>query len=384
MNRFSKGSDVRGKRQPWAAPRCARGARWLGLAALAVVLALAPSARAWNAHGHMLVALLAYDALSEARRAELAELLRAHPRYAQDLLPALPASLASDAERTRWLFAFASTWPDIVSKQPEYGRGTWHYVNLPLALRTEAGQARAELGVSCREARRRLPESRQRILALDAERRARGEPGIPMGDSILEALPNNQRTLADRAAPAAERALALSWVLHLVGDAHQPLHGVALFTPRRFVSGDRGGNDISILSSGADPHPLHRVWDDLLGADTSPAALETGLTLLRREWPAPNAGAIQRLDVNIWVDEGCELARSAVYTPAILRTVARFDSTYAAAPTATPAPASGTNAGPDKPQLSLRQAYFTHAAQQARQRARLAGARLAAWLDAAW
>src|SRR5688572_4038926 len=230
MNRSWKGSEARRMRQHQAGSTRARGARWLGAAALAVVLALAPGARAWNAPGHMLVALLAYDTLSEPRRAELDELLRAHPRYAQDLLPALPASLTTDAERARWLFAFASTWPDIVSRQPEYARGTWHYVNLPLALRTDAGRALAQLGVSCPEARRRLPESRQRIAALDAERRARGEPGIPAGDSILEALPNNQRTLADRASPAAQRALALSWVLHLVGDAHQPLHGVALFT----------------------------------------------------------------------------------------------------------------------------------------------------------
>jgi hypothetical protein len=348
----------------------------LALGCAVLVLSIAPPARAWNAHGHMLIALLAYDSLPEGKRAALTSLLQAHPRYSEDLLPALPAGLQTDAERARWLFAFASTWPDIVSKQPEYAHGTWHYVNLPLALR--AGTL-----LTCEEARRRLPESRRRIVQLDAERRARGEPGIPAGDSILEALPNNQRMLADAAAPREARALALSWVLHLVGDAHQPLHGVALFTDERFVSGDRGGNDIIILGSGApgsEARPLHRVWDELLGTDTAPAALDAArLQLLgdRRLGPAPEAAASR--DVAAWVDEDCELARSAVYLPAILREVTRFERR--------PLPGGVTPAvvasGADKPRLSLRRAYFTQAALVARKRAMLAGLRLAALLDAA-
>jgi hypothetical protein len=361
---------------------------WLGLLGAALVLALAPRALAWNAQGHMLVALLAYDSLSEGKRATLARLLQAHPRYHQDLLPALPATLGTDAERSRWLFAFASTWPDIVSKQPEYAHGTWHYVNLPLWLRDGTL-------TTCREARRRLPESRRRILQLDAERRARGEPGIPAGDSILEALPNNQRTLADPAAPAEARALALSWVLHLVGDAHQPLHAVAVFTEKRFASGDRGGNDINILDSGApgsSARSLHRVWDELLGADTTPAALDAALAGLRgQRAPGHRQGAaVGPEDVADWLDEDCALARSAVYVPAILREVARFEGRPAPVATSPSLPAT-SNAAPlvspvavDKPQLSLRRAYFTHAAREARERAALAGARLAALLDAAF
>lgn len=348
------------------------------------MLALAPSALAWNAHGHMLVALLAYDSLPEGKRAELSRLLEAHPRYHRDLLPALPAGLATDAERSRWLFAYASTWPDIVSKEPEHARGTWHYVNLPLTLRQGTL-------TTCPEARRRLPESRRRVAALAEERRARGEPGIPAGDSILEALPANQRTFADAGAPPQARALALSWVLHLVGDAHQPLHGVALFTAGRFASGDRGGNDLTILGAGgAEPRSLHRVWDELLGADTAPAALDAALARLksdRSSWRA-RRGAIAAEDVATWVDEDCELARSAVYVPAILQDVMRFERRQAGsagAPEAHPPAASAAPRAsvPDKPQLSLLPAYFEHAESKARARAVLAGQRLAALLEAA-
>jgi hypothetical protein len=363
----------------------------MAFACAALVLIAAPRAHAWNAHGHMLIALLAYDSLSEAKRTTLARLLEAHPRYHEDLLPALPAGLGTDAERSRWLFAFASTWPDLVSKQPEYAHGTWHYVNLPLTLHdgTLTG---------CREARRRLPESRRRIVQLDAERRARAEPGIPVGDSVLEALPMNQRTLADPTASAEARALALSWVLHLVGDVHQPLHGVALFTEARFVSGDRGGNDISIIDARApasEPRSLHRVWDELLGTETAPAALDVALAQLKSDgalWRGQR-GPSRAQDVAAWVDEDCELARSAVYVPAILREVTRFEQRFSGTPAAAPAPGGapsgaappgpGLAGGTDKPQLSLRRAYFSHAESKARVRAVRAGSRLAALLDAA-
>jgi hypothetical protein len=359
----------------------------VALASASLLLALAPTANAWNAHGHMLVALLAYDALSEDKRATIARLLEAHPRYREDLLTALPAELTTDEQRSRWLFAYAATWPDIVAKQSALSHGTWHYVNLPLELRS------GEL-LTCREAKRRLPDSRRRVTSRGEERRARGEPDIPQGDSILEALPENRATLADPAASPAARALALSWVLHLVGDAHQPLHGVALFTDGRFLSGDRGGNDITILEPNVPPpaRTLHRVWDELIGTGTGPAGLDAALARLRVDKAAfRRAQAASRtLDVATWVDEDCELARSAVYVPAIRAAVERFERRAASTPPATAAGAAVSAGGvspggvsPDKPQVSLRRAYFTHAAEKARERVLAAGLRLAALLDAA-
>jgi hypothetical protein len=335
------------------------------LGALAA-LALARPAAAWNAAGHMQIALLAYDELPAEARARLSALLEAHPRFSADFLPALPPGLEG-VERARWLFAFAATWPDVARGQPAYDHGTWHYVNLPLELRGSAL-------VGCQQARRELPASERRVAAIDAARRARGEPGIPAGDSILAALPHNQRTLADPAAPREARALAVSWVLHLVGDAHQPLHAVALFTGRRFVTGDRGGNDISLGERGS----LHRVWDGLLGDDASPPALEAALAKLRAEhalWRAARPAA-EQASIDAWIDEGCELARRAVYVPAVLSAVSRFERE----PPASAASAGAGAAPPAKPELSLRREYHQHAAEKARERAVRAALRLAALL----
>ena len=89
--------------------------------------AVAAPAAAWNAHGHMLIALVAYDALSPEKRDALTTLLEAHPRFAADLTSAIPPALASRSERARWLFAHAATWPDLIRGQPAYDHGTWHY-----------------------------------------------------------------------------------------------------------------------------------------------------------------------------------------------------------------------------------------------------------------
>ena len=350
-------------------------ARLCALATLAAVLAAPQSAMAWNATGHVLIALLAYDALVPAQRAALTQLLEAHPRFGADLVPALPPSLP-DGARDRWLFALAATWPDLARGQPLMDHGTWHYVNLPLTLR-QGGL------VSCQQARRELPDSMRRSAELDAARRAQGLPGIPSGDSIREALPKNLRTLSDVSASREERALALSWVLHLVGDVHQPLHTVALFTAKRFVSGDRGGNDILVHEQGA----LHHVWDDLLGIDATPDAIESSLRKLMRP-PAPAVRVPSDVGawVDRWIDEGCEQARAGVYAPSVLRVVERFEAGPHAAPAPSAAAASAAAAAPagaaalPKPELVASPDYLRQARQRASERARIAAARLAALL----
>ena len=79
---------------------------------------------------------------------------------------------------------------------------------------------------------------------------------------------------------------------------------------------------------------------------------------------------------DVWIDEDCDLARRAVYVPAVLSAVRRFENEPPASP-----PAAGAAAPPPaKPELSLRRAYYQHAAERARQRAVRAALRLAASL----
>jgi len=315
-------------------------ARRLGLSCLLCALGLTAPARGWSASGHMQIALLAYDGLPSETRRELDQLLLQHPRFNQDFVPQVPPELAAEA-RARWIFAFASTWPDVVRGQAGFEHPTWHYVNLRLKLR-------GEQLVSCGEARR----------AWQASEREQGAPT----ESIVSALPWSLGVWADRARPGAERALALSWLLHLVGDAHQPLHAVALFTDARFVAGDRGGNEVLLRGRAS----LHRVWDGLLGDAVSAPELDASVRALAKgpSLAAAASKAARQLDVDAWLDEDCALARSFVYVPAVLGAVRRFEREQREG----------------KPEVSLRDAYVEAAKNAARVRAVEAAARLRALL----
>lgn len=316
----------------------------------------------------MSIASFAYDALPEQSRAQLVALLRRHPRFERDFLPNLPASVSSPAEQARWIFVWAAVWPDLARGQPAFERGSWHYVNLPLRL---VGSGL----VSCAEARRHLPESQRRVAAERARRAAQNtaEPSAPADtaelaltpsgiDDIRAALRWAQQTWRDPRRSDPERALALSWLLHLVGDAHQPLHAVALFSARRFELGDRGGNDI--VAGGA--KSLHHLWDGLLGGDDSLAASVAQGQRWRSTPEQRELAQVARrsLAPDGWLDEGCALARERVYSPAVL------------------AAARAAEQGPpeSKAEAVLERSYLPRAQAAAERRAIQAGARLAALL----
>lgn len=60
-----------------------------------------------------------------------------------------------------------------------------------------------------------------------------------------------------------DRAVHFCWLMHLVGDIHQPLHCTALFS-EQFPSGDRGGN-LAIVRIGRGRKNLHSFWNGILG-----------------------------------------------------------------------------------------------------------------------
>jgi hypothetical protein len=57
----------------------------------------------------------------------------------------------------------------------------------------------------------------------------------------------------------------VTWLSHLVGDLHQPLHATAYFTAK-FLTGHRGGNLANLRISGGGIVKLHQFWDGLLGS----------------------------------------------------------------------------------------------------------------------
>ena len=74
----------------------------------------------------------------------------------------------------------------------------------------------------------------------------------PHGQCIIAAIERDRRVLADSTASPAERAEALRFLIHFMGDLHQPLHVAD--------DGDRGGNEREVSFLGR-PTNLHKVWD---------------------------------------------------------------------------------------------------------------------------
>src|SRR5262249_19221663 len=161
----------------------------------------------------MLSGAIAYQVLTQENPQTIEKVkavLEKHPWYAnqwQARLQDVPA-----ADHGLVLFMQAGRWADdIRSNDKQLHRAQWHYINWP--FKTD-GQPTS---VQTRE---------------------------PEAVNILTAMTENQRIVATEN-NAERKAIALAWLLHLVGDIHQPLHTAQLFTidcPK----GDRGGNEICV------------------------------------------------------------------------------------------------------------------------------------------
>lgn len=269
------------------------------LGSLALLGLAAPRSRAWNGTGHMTVADIAYDNLTPKTRAGVDALLARHRDYGL-WISRMPAGYT---DRARFAFMKAATWPDEVRKTPD-DRPLWHYIDIPVIA-----------------------------------------PGYTLTAAALVIVQPNAETqigaetklLTTASASDQDRAVALCWVEHLIGDVHQPLHDASLFSAA-FPKGDKGGNSESLAAGAVDndpleapahPHRLHALWDDLLGVTHDPTEIQKIAAGL--ETPAYGRAAFPQIGthkaVHDWVLEGSALARQAVYANFTLPMTAAGDGT---------------------------------------------------------
>ncbi|EFV14706.1 S1/P1 nuclease [Segniliparus rugosus] len=118
------------------------------------------------------------------------------------------------------------------------------------------------------------------------------------GQNVVEALREQTRILADTTESDADRAQALKFVVHFVGDAHQPFHAG--------YESDRGGNDHPITYNGVHTN-MHSVWDTRLIATlglSDVAFVQRLESMPDDQLPAPDL----QNDPATWVQESCEIA----------------------------------------------------------------------------
>jgi len=236
---------------------------------LAALSAAAP-ALAWSVLGHQLVGELAQRHLSPAVNAEVETLLAGEPE------PSL-AGVAAWADRLRDL-------------DPERFKATsrWHYVNTPP-------------GEAC---------------AYVAER------DCPDGECVVGAIQAQRAILADRTQPLESRRDALKFIVHFIGDVHQPMHANN--------HDDLGGNRYQVsLRTDLEPEAyarkhyvdgvmgtnLHSIWDYYILGTEGLSLAQYADRLDAAPWPpmpadGPDTGA------EAWAGESCRLVDARdIYPP---------------------------------------------------------------------
>lgn len=275
---------------------------------------------AWGAVGHAVVARIAWDNMKPATRAKLVALLNAAPKDA-DLASLRPAGLPQ-ADADRVLFETASTWPDIVranktdaekARNKKYHHGSWHYYDV--------------------------------FFEQDASGKTTERTDMKNADeNALAAYDVQRKVLASPTASAEQKAVAIAWLEHLVGDTHMPLHNVARVSAEE-PTGDQGGNLFKLgpkPATGYQPN-LHAFWDDIPDAafpqnpGETPYA-RTGRIAEMAKSALPKslfdrAGMLQDGRFAAWNREGAEVAVSRVYPGAKRGELPNSDYTYEATQT---------------------------------------------------
>jgi S1/P1 Nuclease len=304
---------------------------------LALALGLSGQAFGWNDRGHMTVAYIAYQQLTPATRDRANALLKLNPKYndwAATVEKERPTASADD--KNLMIFMIAATWPDQIKRDstytkdgsqggnrpdgsPDPGRNTgyddllmhkyWHFIDTPF---TTEGTALPAIPT---------PNAQERIALFRAVLASGSADGLKSYD--------------------------LTWLLHLVGDVHQPLHASTRVSSTD-PDGDSGGNSVKL---GCTKCELHAYWDDLLGTQNNLQAV----TKAARKLPKSEAALAAKCDEKDWIAESFTESQQTVYAAPI--------------------------AAGDGP-FTLTTQYRKNAGKLAKERVALAGARLANLLNA--
>ena len=232
------------------------------------------SAWGWGCTGHQVIALIAERYLNPHARAMVMQILAASP-ISPDLRRYCGES-GLDA------FADSSTWADD-ERSVDPSTGGWHFIDIPRG---------ASKGIS-----RYCPQS---------------------SGCVTEAISDQLAILRDPKASAQARADALRYVIHFVGDLHQPLHTT--------TNDDMGGNCVPVTffdhspetmnaASGYYRPNLHGVWDTSIlerwAAGRSPQELAQELeSKFKAQIPVWES---QPVSVDAWAWQTHELAERVVY-----------------------------------------------------------------------
>lgn len=229
---------------------------------------ISAASHGWIDTGHMVVAAIAEKGLNARAKARIAELVK----------------VGTD-DRTN-TFVTCGVWADDVKSSKDR---EWHYINIFF--------------------------------------RRDGKPTDlkPPEENVVWAIRRFSKVLGDPKSTREEKAEALRYLVHFVGDVHQPLHAVAEVSNAR-PTGDRGGNDFKIGPvSGWSERPLenlHVLWDFGCGAflparrpldAKGKERIDQLASQIIRDFPRARLPGLAERDPMGWARESHDLAKREVY-----------------------------------------------------------------------
>jgi hypothetical protein len=280
-----------------------------------ILLMLPTSLVAWGPIGHMTVAYVAYQKLTPETKARVRDLLKLNPDYA-NWEKQIPAGTSAD-DHDRMIFMMASVWPDDIKGEPQYSDDGTDGGNTP------GGEASSQnIGYS--------DLLRHRYWHFVDVAFSPDQPALP-----TVPVPNTQtqivafRAVLASSQPDALKSYDLVWMLHLVGDVHQPLHATTRVTQSR-PKGDAGGNFVKLFGDAASN--LHSYWDDLPGTEckfcSDKVQCVSRASVLGKSLAPVHSKDERNTDTAAWVRESFEYAKTKVYRDPI----GQGDSPYTIVP----------------------------------------------------
>ena len=206
----------------------------------------------------MAVAYVAYQQLTAEKKVRVAQLLKKNPYYNTKWKALIPAGTPAD-QRDLMLFMIAATWPDQIKSDSTYVSDGASGGNHP----PSDGSGWANTGYSDHNRHKYwhyidTPFTQDGTTPLAAIPSPNAETEIAIFRQTLTSSSSDKLKSCD-----------LVWLLHLVGDVHQPLHSSTRISAAE-LEGDSGGNNVKL----SDPSKeLHAFWDGLPGDSSNPCSM---------------------------------------------------------------------------------------------------------------
>lgn len=208
---------------------------------LTLMLVGASPAFGWDETGHKIAAYIAWQRMTPDVREKVIQILRSAPEDSQIGAFNIEYGSRPRTSRERDFFVIIATWPDMIkdkSLQTRFAKyaknqSDWHYINQFWTLK---------------DGKPELVDGKE-----------------PVGQ-IMKKLAEFDQLIRGSASDA-DKAIAVAWLEHLVGDVHQPLHTSARVT-QYDPNGDRGGNAFFLTPKDTkreDQDNLHSFWDGAIG-----------------------------------------------------------------------------------------------------------------------